>query len=148
MSDKLLTQMIWIDKRYLWQAETQYERPELYSLVRLGRTRVSLLKSINVNVNITEMGTWIHISVSNNVCSAPYISFPQSYQNLFFYIWFLPDTSIIMFANSESVWNHCSFWKAFNQAKMWDTHHKWVCSTTVNFILLYRLYILPTISHS
>lgn len=82
MSDKPLSQMIWIHKRYLRQAEAQYERPESYSLVHLGRTRMSLLKSINVN--ITEMGTWIHISASNNVYSSSYISFPQSYHNPFF----------------------------------------------------------------
>lgn len=84
MSDKLLSQMTWIHKRYLRQAETQYESPESYSLVCLGRTGVSLLKSINVN--ITEMGTWIHISASNNVDSSSYITFPQSYQNPFFCI--------------------------------------------------------------
>jgi len=84
MSDKLQSQVIWIHKRYLQQAETQYERPELYSLVHLGRTGVCLLKS--VNVNITETGIWIHISVSNNVYSSSCMSFPQSYQNPFFCI--------------------------------------------------------------
>lgn len=131
MSDKLLSQMIWIHKRYSWQAETQYERPELYAVVHLGRTRVSLLKSINVN--ITEMGTWIHISVSNNVYSSSYITPSQSYQNFLFCIWFLPDVSIIIFTHRESIWNHCSFKKVFNRAKMWDIHHIWVWSCNSTF---------------
>lgn len=99
MSDQLPSEMIWIHESYIRPAETHYERPALYSLVHLGKTRVSLLKLINVN--ITEMWTWIHISASTDVDSSSYLSL--SYQNPLVCIWFFPDTSIIMFANSESI---------------------------------------------
>lgn len=111
-----------------------------------GQIRVHLLKSINAN--ITEMGTLIHISAFNNADSSSYISFPQSFQNHLFGIRFFLVTTIIMFANSESIGNHCCFWKAFNQAKMWDIHHKWVLSYYNKFYLATQAVILPSISHS
>lgn len=142
----MLSKRNWIHKRYLWETEIQYERPELYSLVRLAKQKCICCCPLMLTLLKWEI---CYTSAFSNAGSSSYLSFPHSYQNYIFGTRFFLFTTIIMFAKSESIGNHWGFfWKAFNQAKIWDIHHKWVWFYYNKFYPATQAVILLSISHS